>query len=98
MDRAGPGVFFRRIEMTKLKPILSDDELADLYRPQLLPCPFCGLQEFLDMVTTNPNAFWVECVSCGANTDSDSSTELAVKKWNRREQPLADKQAAIKKA
>ena len=70
----------------KLKPLLSDEALASLYRYRLLPCPFCGHQEFLDMVTTNPHAFWVECVSCGAQTESGKDPESAIVKWNRREQ------------
>ena len=48
---------------------------------ELLPCPFCGGQAFL-----NPHYydFCVECFFCGAGTSFHHTEEEAIKRWNTR--------------
>ena len=47
-------------------------------------CPFCGSQE-VHFCRSNPDACWIKCASCDAETDSDTDRNGAIEKWNRRD-------------
>ena len=49
----------------------------------LLPCPFCGAEDWLVEACSLPLSFWVFCTSCGAKGPvSTESFEEAELKWN----------------
>jgi len=46
-------------------------------------CPFCGSVE-VEICRTNPNACWVRCAQCGADSQSHRTRAKAISNWNRR--------------
>lgn len=47
------------------------------------PCPFCGFK-YVDIARTNPEACWVECCRCYAQTKHHATRKGAIRNWNRR--------------
>lgn len=47
---------------------------------KLLPCPFCGGEARFSTEDGN----WINCKSCGAETDYFEQREEAIKAWNTR--------------
>lgn len=66
--------------------------MADVYNPELKPCPFCGYDaEFTDDYYGNGTGYQnVFCTNCGAGTaflkpfPDGSNDKLVVEQWNRR--------------
>lgn len=53
--------------------------------PKLLPCPFCGGDEAVDVVEGMRTHYWVQCWMCSAVGGEGSATEVqAVRLWNTR--------------
>lgn len=46
-------------------------------------CPFCGSHE-IEICRTNPNACWIKCADCGAESESSKTRKQAIQNWNRR--------------
>lgn len=53
---------------------------------ELKPCPFCGGEGMLESFTdwNGYKVWWGECYLCGAKTDIEQSSALAIEKWNTR--------------
>ncbi len=49
----------------------------------LLPCPFCGGAAKIDD-ESGLDAFWGECIECGADADIAETAEEAATAWNMR--------------
>ena len=47
------------------------------------PCPFCGSSD-IEIEQTNPEAIWFRCNDCGAETESESHIDDALRNWNMR--------------
>ena len=50
-------------------------------------CPFCGCQQLI-VCRTNPNACWVRCDNCGAESGSKKKRKAALTRWNSRSSPF----------
>lgn len=46
-------------------------------------CPFCGSHE-VEVCRTNANTYWIQCVTCEAESESGKTRKQAIDKWNRR--------------
>lgn len=58
---------------------------------ELLPCPFCGGEAFLEFETEieneqEVNYFFVRCKQCEAKTVEINSPIYAMKRWNNRKE------------
>lgn len=65
----------------------------DAVRAALLPCPFCGNDEGIDVANTDPESltggYFIACPKCDASTGlrfacGDDPRPLLVEQWNRR--------------
>lgn len=66
---------------------------ADRGQSQLKPCPFCGFPDHI--VTEAMGEFWVHCEHCGGGSDMASNEDDAIKRWNSRAVPLAEKHTGM---
>lgn len=48
---------------------------------ELKPCPFCGDSS---PYIHGDEYYWVQCFSCGAETQGDEDISVAIERWNRR--------------
>lgn len=53
--------------------------------PDLKPCPFCGADKVAVCQSERANpVFWVECISCNAETQPSTNKAEAIAAWNTR--------------
>jgi len=50
----------------------------------LLPCPFCGNQEYVELQNTHSGMMRMHCDNCGGCGYETDNREQAIEFWNRR--------------
>lgn len=56
---------------------------------ELLPCPFCGDDWYVDILHDDDGTWTVGCFAheeggCGVKNDNNTTREWAIKNWNKR--------------
>lgn len=51
---------------------------------ELKPCPFCGSDEDIRVVSEYSEAFYVYCLTCTSCGPSGATSQEAIEAWNRR--------------
>lgn len=52
--------------------------------PELLPCPFCGNQDAVELQKTARGMMRVYCDNCGGSGYETDDRAIAIEFWNRR--------------
>lgn len=66
---------------------MKDEKAVEAAKTEMLPCPFCGSDQFKPKVCKDILDYCILCTQCGVESGDADSEEEAVQFWNTRAAP-----------